>query len=421
MTRKLLQKLSLCKRATFKKVGIVWATSLIMSGYYSLNAQNILIFSTSHNNEQPTEVSAAEGLLKIEISTFTPIVKLSVNDESKTPQAATRATVDVPYSLQPGDNSFAVYVKTEAIEERKEFILTLLEEDESQKPKEKKPWQVIAILALTSTSNAENAASDEQADSKYAYTIIPSYQQALFGSHKLRLKGVLMREKFSNSDFEDQELVYNQIGLGWLSESSSSDWEVELGWADVGTKNVGGTSDTDVETGTSIGGKIGLTALDDKNIIFSGKYTLKDQTSSTTSDDYDGDGGLLAFGVKWKKKFGQLSGYLKGGVDSNDSKGKYKDYTAMHLGFSATYGLGKNASVGGLLSSRQTAYAENDPAKGDTETSLLTTITFNGSYKLNVLGGIIFLGDITQKQKTSNIEGFEYTTSLVTVSVVYIF
>ncbi len=403
------------------KVAIVLAGSLIMSGYYSVNAQHILIFSTSHNNEEPTVLSESEGLLKVEISTFSPILELKVNEESKAPLNATRTTVDIPYSLKPGDNSYTVYVKTEATEEEREFILTLLEKGEVRSSKEKKPYQVIAILALTSTSNAENVSEDEQADSKYAYTIIPSYKLSLFDGHKLELKGILMREKHSNADYEDQELVYNHISLGWLNKSSGSDWKVEIGWADVGTKEIGGTYDTAVETGTYIGGRIGLAALDDKNIIFSGKYTLRDQPDPASSDDYEGDGGLLSMGIKWKKKFGQLSGYLKGGIDSNDAMGKYKDYTAMALGLSATYGLGKNATVGALLNSKQTTYAENDPLKGDAETSQLTTLTLNGSYKLNLLGGIIFLGDITQKQKTTNIEGSEYTTSLMTLSIVYVF
>jgi hypothetical protein len=383
-------------------------------------AQNILIFSTSHDNKGPSKLDEASGVLKIEVSAFTKILELRVNDEVKTPDNDTRAVFEVSYSLQPGENAFVVYVKTEAAEETKEFVLNLMEKEAMRSEGDKKPYRIITILSAQSNSNVTNAAEDTSSDTKLGLTLIPSFSLALSEKSRLDIQAILLREKFSNSDFENYELVYNQIKAGWLNESGFGDWRLDVGWSDAGLKTDGSAYEFDVETGTFIGAKVNLAALDDKNVSLLTKYTLRNQAEAA-SEDYDGDGGLLFVGARWDKKFGQISSYVKGGYEMNDAKGKYKDFSASSLGLSGTYPLSKAANLGALLKYKASTYAESDPLKGDKEASALTTLSVNASYKFNVLGGILLLADATQKQKSTNIEGSEYSAMLITLSGIYVF
>lgn len=410
-----------CYGGTFPfRTVFVLAFGLIVSFFHSVQAQNILIFSTSHNNTEPTVLSDKEGVLKIEISTFTKIVELSINCETRLPQNSNRASIEQSYRLKKGDNRFEVFVKTEATEKRREFIITLLDKDQLER-KSVKPFQMITILTGTSTSNALNNSEHEKAGTKYGYTIIPSLQVLLAEANKLKLQGVFMREKFNDGDFENEELVYNQISLGWLNKSDASDWKAEIGWENIGSIEHNGTYETEIETNTYFAGYFEIDALGQNNLTFNGKYALKDQKSDIATDDYDGDGGFLNLEIKWRQKFGNMSGYLKSGYDVNDSLGKYKDYSAAYLGLSATYAITNSFAVGCLFHSKQSAYAENDPAKGDREISTLSTATINASYTLNASGTFVFMVDATQKQKISTIDGYEYITTLANLTIIHIF
>ena len=69
----------------------------------------ILIFSLS-----PEKVKEQKGVLKIQISTFSPIQKVTVDGKpQKFPKAASLVWLKIPYLLKPGENFFEVYVKTQ--------------------------------------------------------------------------------------------------------------------------------------------------------------------------------------------------------------------------------------------------------------------------------------------------------------------
>ncbi len=80
----------------------------------------ILIFSLSTE-----KVKEQKGVLKIQISTFSPIQKVTVDGKpQKFPKAASLVWLKIPYLLKPGDNFFEVYVKTQ-LGEAKETLRTL--------------------------------------------------------------------------------------------------------------------------------------------------------------------------------------------------------------------------------------------------------------------------------------------------------
>ena len=71
-------------------------------------AAEILIFSLSAD-----KVKSQKGVLKIQISTFSSIQQVTVKGKPrKFPKGASLVWLKIPYTLNPGVNIFAVYVKS---------------------------------------------------------------------------------------------------------------------------------------------------------------------------------------------------------------------------------------------------------------------------------------------------------------------
>lgn len=380
-------------------------------------AQSILIFSTSHNNTGPTEIKQADGVMKLVISSFSPIREVRINGETKPAPAAAAARFDVPYSLQEGENRFNVRVLTENAEAEKEFIFNFIREEA---PPGEKPFRLITVAGLTNTDNATAVKEDKTSGTKLALTVIPRYTIELNPHSDLVVQGILLREKFSDSDLETYETVFTQLDAKYSSEAGFGDWQVALGWNDIGGKTEGLSADTEVETNIFVDAAIQLNALDNKNVSLGVKYTLKD-AEDAASDEYEADGGLLNVNADWKRKISKVSGAVSADYDFNDARGMYKDYTAMALGIDARYPLNRQLSLKGGLDWKSTVYKENDPLKGDSEATTLTTAAVGGSCKLPAVPGLIILGDITARQQASNITTSEYNETSVSLSALYLF
>jgi hypothetical protein len=136
--------------------------------------QNILIFSTSHSNTQATKVVENQGVLKLQISTFYPILEIRVNGEIQPRQSETSTQLDFPYQLSPGNNEIIVEVKTATEQLTKSFSLMVVEA-------RKKPgqFQLITVGKVEQSDNATSVKDDKEADTKIGVTIIPRYKMAL--------------------------------------------------------------------------------------------------------------------------------------------------------------------------------------------------------------------------------------------------
>lgn len=195
---------------------------------------------------------------------------------------------------------------------------------------------------------------------------------------------------------------------------------MDLGWTDIGSTTPADATRSDVETDIFVGGSVRLKALDNKNVSLGLKYTLKN-AGEPVSENYDGDGAAIAISALWNKKINQIKGQLKVGIEQNDAKGMYEDYASTSLGVKADYPLNKKTVLSGLYNIKQTAYAESDPLKGDTESSSLNTISIKGSYQIPQVKGLIGMAAVTQKQQSSNITSKEYAALLIGLSVIYVY
>ncbi len=391
-------------------------------GETSIFAQGILIFSTTHSNTESSELTEAQGILKVTVSTFTPILELKVNEKIQTPQYETKTQLEIPYTLEKGKNEFEIYVKTEAAEASKEFELNLLDADELAQKKKggKKSYKIDTMVYIQSTDNAQKTSDDKEAGQKLGILATPYYWLQLGKKSNIEINGVFLREKFSDSDMADEETIYTKIGVGWLNQAGFGEWRLDVGYTDNGIEMSGLSYETDIETTMFLGAQIKLKALDNKKVSLDIKYVIRNQPDPLTSD-YDGDGALLTLGGKWDKDISNITGYLKGYYQQNDAKGVYMDYNAMKLELYGVYPLNKKLNIGGLVSVKQTSYKESDPLKGDKEASTLSIFTILGDYTLTGLWGTKVFGGIMQKQKSSNIESLKYSTMIITLGGLYVF
>jgi len=394
---------------------------LMLIGFHagSAWAQSILIFSTSHSNSGPSEVKEAGGVMKLIISSFSPIQEIRINGEVRQPQSATTLQFEIPYQLQEGENNYTIKVITDEAERQKAFVLNYVRPEVAERP-EKGPFRLITAAGLIYTDNTTAVKEDKTAGSKLYLTVIPQYRLAMDLETDLLVQGILMREKFSDSDLESLETVFTQIDAKYMKTADFGDWQLIAGLNDIGGQTSGLTAENKVETNLFLGGSVKLDALDNKKVSLGTKVTLKN-AENASSEDYDRDGTLLNLNGSWKRKFDKIAATFKGDYDFYDAKGLYEDYSALGVGAEGKLPMDKQMTLNGSLDMKMTAYNKSDPRKGDKESSTLITLSAGGSYKIPDFFGIILIGDLTIKQQSSNITTEEYAENRVSVSAVYIY
>ena len=205
--------------------------------FSSGNEAEILIFSLS-----PERVKEPKGVLKIQISTFSPIQKVSVSGKPKKfPNGASLVWLKIPYTLKPGINNFEVYVKTN-LGEARQIIRTVYETPEFlNKLKLGNPFQLISILGYANNDNIDKVEDNETKSSAVTSSIlfVPSYRLDLFEDSSIFFRGILMADQHHNGEFESKEVLFKQISLEWEERASLvGDFTLSLGTNEAGTRDV---------------------------------------------------------------------------------------------------------------------------------------------------------------------------------------
>ena len=188
----------------------------------------ILIFSLS-----PEKVEEQKGVLKLQISTFSPIQQIIIDGKpQKFPKTSSLVWLKIPYMLKPGVNTFNVFVKTK-FGEAKKIIRTIYETPELlKKAKLGDSFQLITILGGVTKDNIEKV-EDNSSKSKAFSTsmlLVPSYRFDVFDDSSVFLRGVLMGDQQHNGKFESKEVLFKQVNI---------EWEERESWAGVLTLSVG--------------------------------------------------------------------------------------------------------------------------------------------------------------------------------------
>ena len=124
----------------------------ILSPNFTLSADNdteILIFSLS-----PEKVEEQKGVLKIQISTFSPVKEITVRGQpQKFPKDASLVWLKFPYMLNFGVNNFEVYVKTLHGEDKKTLRLVYETPELLRKAQLGDSFQLISIIGNSISDN----------------------------------------------------------------------------------------------------------------------------------------------------------------------------------------------------------------------------------------------------------------------------
>jgi len=204
---------------------------------FAKDEAEILIFSLS-----PEKVKEKKGVLKIQISTFSPIQKISVRGKSKKfPKGSSLVWLKIPYILEPGVNIFDVYVKTK-LGETKKIIRTIYETPAFlNKLKLGDPFQLISILGYANNDNIDKVEDNETKSGAVTSSIIfvPSYRFDILDDSSIFLRGVLMADQHHNGEFESKEVLFKQFSLEWEERASwIGDFTLSLGTNEAGTRDV---------------------------------------------------------------------------------------------------------------------------------------------------------------------------------------
>ncbi|MCP4756428.1 MAG: DUF2860 domain-containing protein [Proteobacteria bacterium] len=405
--------------------GICAIIVLLGSGYVPIQAQNILIYSTSHSNTEPSQTTEGKGILIIEISTFTPILEIRINDETKSLQEKSSARFELPYTLKPGTNRFDVYVRTQAGTESKDFELFHITAETKAPVKDKKPYMVNILIGTMYTDNAESAPKEDPKISagKLFFILNPIYIERLDDDSSLVYQAVLLREKYFGDKEISSELAFSQVGLSWLNEFGFGEWKLSLGGNNIGTKTQGvfglSSAEHHQEADLFLSGHMRIKANEGNVVDLELKVTRKD-VAFAESDNHNEDGNLSNLDASWALKVDEWHGKLSLGYELNDAFGKYMDYTTQSLGLGVGYPLGK-WTLDGQLGRKQTGYTETDILTDKKEKTSLNSLSIKGSYKFPKSPGRVFMADFKGKQQTSNLDSKKYRSFAVSAAMLFSF
>ncbi|MDC0152027.1 hypothetical protein OAJ16_00815 [Deltaproteobacteria bacterium] len=212
------------------------------SAWSAEDKAEILIFSLS-----PEKVKEKEGILKIQISTFSPIQQVTVKGKPRNfPKGASLLWLKIPYMLKPGVNVFEVYVKTKLGEEKK-IIRTIYETPELlKKAKLGDSFQLITILSGVTKDNIDKVEDNSSKSKAFSTSIlfVPSYRFDLFDDSSIFLRGVLMGDQHHNGKNASKKVLFKQASIEWQErESWAGVLTLSLGTNEAGTRDVPESTD----------------------------------------------------------------------------------------------------------------------------------------------------------------------------------
>ena len=394
-------------------------TCLLFSG--SLVAQEVLIFSTTHNNEGVSKVKKAKGELIVHVSSFSKIKELLLNGRRLPLQNETKATIKQRYYLKRGQNHFRLVVKTDDGIISKNFILEF-NKSKREKSKSESPFKLITLFGLQSLDNVTNAANGTASSSglKASLTLIPRYKLPFSKKSGLVFQSIILREQFSDATFSANEIIFNQLTIDWENKSSIGNYKVGLGFNDIQNDAAGIIAgENKLESDSFLAVKYNPNVLKDLALGF--KYTQK-SLDIPDNIDYDNNGTLISFSAGLKTGFSILKLGLNAGVDNNDSFGKYQQFVATNLKLNLSLLFGKTFTLSVTDNTRKLTYSEKDPLKGNlAEVATNNTLSVKGNYIISLKSGLMSFIEYKQNSQTSNVTDRNYQANTISLTMMYIY
>lgn len=389
------------------------------------NDPDLLIFSTTHPEIRYTRKK--KDVIKVEIVSFSSIQSVDFNGELVEVTDDHHLKFEMPYDLStfPEEKAtFTITARTEAGIAQKSYVVNF-----GSKPG-KAPFQMVGIFSLTSNDNIYSSPEDQDKDNdiKAVIAVAPRYSFSVGKNSTLVLKGILLREKYSNDDYKDKEISYTQLAVGWVEKKTS--WgtlSADIGYNDIRMENANilvGEEETSMEA--FVRGKVEQSVTKRSRWNAALQLKVKDADATPSNINYESDaneytltGGLKEPLLLLNPESRAFKTSVDGSIAMNDAKGKYMDSNTIWLRAKLGYPIDQWTPEVTLKSQLKTMAIE-DPLKENKVPSYLTT-TLSMKLKYRLFKKTILAFEMKHKNVDSNIEASTYKQNLMTLSVAQVF
>ncbi|OGH05683.1 MAG: hypothetical protein A2426_04080 [Candidatus Lambdaproteobacteria bacterium RIFOXYC1_FULL_56_13] len=408
-------------RQTYKKAEKRFFLALVFLCFLAspLWAQEVLVFSTSHNSQGLTEVKEPEGRLEVTVSAFDPILEFHTPGQAQVEVSGSSGHAVIPYRLTQTETTFTVEVVTAKGRVRKDFVLVWVKPQESAPAGE--TFSLISLLGLQNSDNVTNLPAGAQVSgTKASLTLIPRYSTRLEGLDlPLEVGGILLKEKYGSTDLAPQEINFAQASLTLKGTTELGDWKTQVGANDIGTQTQGLGAKTPLETDRFLALGFGPSPWEDNRLGLELTLTAKDLKAGT-DPLYNGDGIFYLLDLTWMRPLGAFRFRSKASSERNDAKSGYQDYSAYRLGLNLDYPIAQDLELGGSLVLQNKGFARHDPLKGAQESATQSTYGLNANWATPWAQGLNLTLDLRNKQNRSNVSQLSYQTRTLSLSLVYL-
>ncbi|MDT8448133.1 MAG: Ig-like domain-containing protein [bacterium] len=382
-------------------------------GYPEQIDPNVLIFSSSH--ELVSYLPQRKGTLKIGITAFGQIKQVDVNGKLLPIKPDTQVEFNLDYYLRQRTTKFQVSVVTEAGLGQKTFTINLGSKEEGFSSR------LISIASVQNIDNVNSEAADQTADAatKSSITLVPQLQYRFSKNQAVALKGVILREKYSNSSFQALEAAFTQVALEWEAKQTWVGTAVtNLGWNDIRTDNSSpalGKSKLLAETYLNFEATQSLSKETQFKEKLEGKYSNTIAEAASVDDEADATVSTLT--LQAKTKFFEVGHQFDFSYEINDAVGKYQDQTAYKLGVKFSKKLGP-LSPSLNIYQKTTEYGVLNPTYG----VALKNVSSQADLKVSwsILPKLQLGGEYKYKSQQSNYAAKTFTVSTYGLSLTHI-
>ena len=402
----------------------------MLTSQFAVSAENeaeILIFSLS-----PEKVEEQEGVLKIQISTYSPIQEVTVRGKpQKFPKDASLVWIKFPYMLNFGVNNFVVYVKTLNGEAKKTLRLVYETPELLRKAKLGDSFQLISIIGNKINDNIETKEDNDTKSKAFSSSIlfVPSYRFDVMDDSSIYLRGVLMGDQHHDGQFESKEVLFKQFSIEWEERASwAGDFTLSIGTNEAGTRDLPeSTSPRD-----SLSKKYKRVTRDNVYTMKAKKELEKETTWNWQIDrkkklvegSNDDSGYSTSLLVGYVTPFFGLKTTIEGTYEDTDLNGQYKDTKALKSKLKVDYPI-PPVSLGVQYDFSETENKSADPAMTCATTCNKKRKNRNQAYTLSLNYPAVpwcILG-LSQKheRQSSNEAGKSYTVNTTQLQAILIY
>ena len=401
-------------------IALLFALCLVPPGRAS--GQDILIFRP--DAEPRTEYTTPNIVLTLQISAFSPIQSVRVNDQPIKAPKATFVLVFQPLQLHPGLNRIVVEATTEFETAHQEFIfnLKLIKSEPGAAERPRLGYQFTGLAGLQYSSNPTKAAGDAATTPGTRSFLIgvPRYDISTGPQSRLRLQSIISRDRYDVKSLAVLEVALTQLTASLLvGEKKPSEWALGVGYNYI-----------DQTYRTLLKGQV---HLEDDSFVF-GSYErqfgkgsawslgleYKNQNLKAEASDPDreedarvttGTGNLL-----WVVGPVRVKGLLSSAV--TDAIGKYKDQTTSRARLEFARPMGSFLPSLGVRI-KKIVYKEVDPLLGGKPDSLLTSGVLTVNYQLSA--SLVALIEAVKETQTSAVPSAAYNNQSLMLALAYIY